>query len=83
MAGDVNCLVLQLEAYLMAAVITWWKRLVINAGYFMPLPVLRVVNDCVNAGSLTLLPRLKDISCICHVHFLSDVSAIDPFQAYK
>jgi hypothetical protein len=66
-ALDVNGLVFQLEAGVVATMIARWKVLTINARYFMRLPVLRVVNDRINAGCVTLIPRLENISYVCHV----------------
>jgi hypothetical protein len=63
---DVDSLVLQLEAHVVATFIAWRKGLAVNARYFMRLTVLHVVNDHIDAGGVAFLSRLKNISNFCH-----------------
>jgi hypothetical protein len=72
---DVDSLVFQLEASVVATVIAWWKVFAENARYFMRLPVLRVVNNRINTGCIALIPGLKNISYVCHVGLLVDLPA--------
>lgn len=66
-AIDVNSLMFQLETGFGSTVIARWKVFSEDARYFMRLPVLRVVNDRINAGRIALVSRLKNVSDVCHI----------------